>query len=144
MQRVMRLLASALVVFGIAGFASAEEAPMEISGARTVNAEQIVPLINSTPELVIIDSRKPEDFDKGAIEKAIAVTDTDMTSEVLGHVVPSKVTPVLFYCNGVKCGRAAKAVVKAVTWGYTNVYYYALGMAEWQNLGLPLTHQVAQ
>src|SRR6266851_428725 len=82
MHRVMRLLASALVVSGIAGFASAEEAPMEISGARTVTAEQIIPLINSTPELVIIDSRKAEDFDKGAIEKAIAETDTDMTPDV--------------------------------------------------------------
>jgi rhodanese-related sulfurtransferase len=45
---------------------------------------------------------------------------------------------VLFYCNGVKCGRAAKAVEKAVTVGYTRVYYYALGMDEWKAEGLPL------
>jgi rhodanese-related sulfurtransferase len=64
--------------------------------------------------------------------------DTEMTEETLAKVVPSKDTPVLFYCNGVKCGRAAKAVEKAVAWGYTKVHYYALGMEEWTRKRLPL------
>jgi rhodanese-related sulfurtransferase len=118
--------------------AAAEYAPMTIAGAKTVNADEIVALVNSTPALVIIDSRKPEDFASGAIEGAVLLTDTDMTQEMLARVAPEHGTPVLFYCNGVKCGRAAKAVAKAIEWGYRDVYYYALGIMEWDRLGLPL------
>ena len=47
-------------------------------------------------------------------------------------------TPVVMYCNGIKCGRAAKAVKAAIELGYTKVYYYALGMGEWKEKGLPV------
>jgi rhodanese-related sulfurtransferase len=115
-----------------------EEAPLQLAGAVTVNAEQIIALIKSTPEMVIIDSRKPEDFTAGAIEGAVLLTDTHMTPDALAEAVPSKATPVLFYCNGLKCGRAANAAAMAVAWGYRRVYYYALGMTEWHRLGLPV------
>ena len=76
---------------------------------------------------------------RGHLEGAIRLIDTDITSEsILAQHVKSKDAPVLFYCNGVKCGRAAKATLKAVGWGYSNVYYYALGMEEWKDRQLPL------
>jgi rhodanese-related sulfurtransferase len=65
--------------------------------------------------------------------------DTDITDEVvLAKHVKAKNAPILFYCNGLKCGRAAKATEKAVGWGYTNVHYYALGLEEWKQRKLPL------
>lgn len=137
MRLFLRLILAGMFALGVAGRAAAEEVPMQIAGAETVNAERVIALIASTPDLVIIDSRKAEDFAAGAIAGAILLTDSEMTPERLARVVPQPGTPVLFYCNGVKCGRAAKAVVKAVAWGYTKVYYYALGMTEWNSLGLP-------
>jgi len=66
----------------------------------------------------------------------VHLVDSDITGEaVLARIVKSKNEPVLFYCNGVKCGRAANATAKAVSWGYTKVYYYALGMAQWKERG---------
>ena len=136
----MRLLTVllALLILGAPEVVSAVEAPLQIAGAHTVDAEQVIALIDHTPGLVIIDSRKPEDFAAGAIEGAILLTDTDMTEGKLVKIAPNKSKPILFYCNGVKCGRAANAVTKAVKWGYKDVYYYALGMAEWEERGLPL------
>lgn len=118
--------------------AAAQDAPMEIAGAKTVNAGQIFDLVSKTPNIVILDNRKPEDFAAGHIEGAIRLIDTDVSSETLAKYIPAKDTPVLFYCNGVKCGRAAKATEKAVQLGYTQVYYYALGMDEWNTQHLPL------
>jgi rhodanese-related sulfurtransferase len=131
-------LVGALLHLGALEGASAEEAPLQIAGAHTVDAEQVIALIDRTPGLVIIDSRKAEDFAAGAIEGAILLTDTDMTERKLFKIAPNRSKPILFYCNGVKCGRAAKAVSKAVEWGYKEVYYYALGMAEWEKRGLPM------
>jgi rhodanese-related sulfurtransferase len=134
--RMVSLAFAALL--GMVAVASAEDAPMQISGANTVNAKQIFGLINKDPKLVILDNRKEEDYAAGHIEGAVRLLDTDVSSDTLAKYLSSKDVSVLFYCNGVKCGRAAKAAAKAVELGYTKVYYYALGMQEWNKEGLPL------
>ena len=127
------------LTLGFAPNALADGAPMEIKGAKTVNADAVIELIQKTNNLVILDNRSPSDYEAGHIEGSVRLIDTDITSEaaIVQHV-KSKDTPVLFYCNGLKCGRAANAVVKATEWGYQNVYYYALGLEEWKQRELPL------
>jgi rhodanese-related sulfurtransferase len=119
--------------------ALANEAPMDIKGAKTLNADSVIELIQKTSTIVILDNRSAADYEAGHIEGAVRLIDTDITEEaVLAKHVKAKNTPVLFYCNGLKCGRAAKATEKAVGWGYTNVHYYALGLEEWKQRKLPL------
>jgi rhodanese-related sulfurtransferase len=138
MTFLRNLVLAAAALIGLVGPASAQDAPMRISGAITVNAAQIFDLIGKHANLVILDNRKPEDFASGHIEGALRLIDTDVSAETLAKVIPAKNTPVLFYCNGVKCGRAAKATEKAVELGYSQVFYYALGMDEWNKEGLPM------
>ena len=127
------------LTLGFAPNALADGAPMEIKGAKTVNADTVIELIQKTDNLIIIDNRSPADYEAGHIEGSTRLIDTDITSEAaIAQHVKSKDTPVLFYCNGLKCGRAANAVVKATEWGYQNVYYYALGLEEWKQRELPL------
>jgi rhodanese-related sulfurtransferase len=133
-----RVFAAALVGLTLGVSGARADAPMSITGATTVDAKAIIALMESKPDLVIIDNRRAEDYANGFIEGAVRVLDTDLTEAVLASHVKSKATPVLFYCNGVKCGRAAKATEMAVRWGYTQVHYYALGMEEWRALGLPV------
>jgi rhodanese-related sulfurtransferase len=132
-----------MVVIGLVlGFAApvfADGAPTEIKGAKSVNADGVIALVQKLDDLVILDNRSAADFDAGHIEGAVRLIDTDITGEdVLARHVKSKDTPVLFYCNGLKCGRAAKATTKAVEWGYSKVHYYALGLEEWKQRNLPL------
>ena len=131
------LLALSLV-FLAGSPARAQDAPMSIDGARTVNAQQVIELIEKNPGLVILDNRQPADFSAGHIEGAMRLLDTDANAQSLAQHVKSKDATVLFYCNGLKCGRAAKAAKVAVDLGYTKVHYYALGMDEWRAAGLPL------
>lgn len=115
------------------------DAPMSISGATTVDADGVIELITGTPGLVILDNRREADYAAGHIEGAIRLIDTDISGPdvLVAHGVEPD-TPVLFYCNGLSCGRAANAAEMAVGWGYSNVHYYALGMGEWSELGLPV------
>jgi rhodanese-related sulfurtransferase len=138
MTPVHRLALAAAMVFGFVASAPAQDAPLHIKGATTVNARQIFELLDKSPNTVILDNRKEEDFAVGHIEGAIRLIDTDVSAETLAKHITTKDTPVLFYCNGVKCGRAAKATEKAIQLGYHQVYYYALGMDEWNKEGLPL------
>ena len=118
--------------------ALAQDAPLQIKGATTVNAKEIIDLITKNPDMVILDNRKAEDFAAGHIEGAVRLIDTDVTPESLAKAVKAKDVAVLFYCNGLKCGRAAKAAEKAIELGYSKVYYYALGMEEWNKQVLPV------
>jgi rhodanese-related sulfurtransferase len=138
MNYMRNLLAAFAALMCLGAAAAAQDAPLQIAGAKTVNAKEIFELVAKTPNMVILDNRKPEDFAAGHIEGAIRLLDTDVSAETLAQHIPSKDTPVLFYCNGVKCGRAAKASEKAVQLNYTKVYYYALGMDEWNAQRLPL------
>ena len=138
MKNVRRLFLAVLALaFAGALPASAQDAPMSIAGATTVNGQQVVDLITKNPDMAILDNRQPADFAAGHIEGAVRLLDTDTNAESLARHVKSKDTFVLFYCNGLKCGRAAKAADVAVKLGYTKVHYYALGMEEWRALGLP-------
>jgi rhodanese-related sulfurtransferase len=138
MMYVRSIFLSLAVLLGLISTLAAQDAPMQIEGARTVDARQIFDLFKSKPNLVILDNRKEEDYAAGHIEGAIRLLDTEVSPDSLAKHISAKDTPVLFYCNGVKCGRAAKAIEKAVQLGYTNVYYYALGMQEWNGEGLPV------
>jgi rhodanese-related sulfurtransferase len=135
-------MAAVVLSFGLSQvFAQilAQDAPMQIEGAKTLNSKGVIELISTTPDVVIIDNRTKADFDSGHIEGAVNIVDTSMTVESsFAGVVKSKAAPVLFYCNGIKCGRAAKATARAVGWGYSRVYYYALGIPDWKANQFPL------
>jgi rhodanese-related sulfurtransferase len=139
----MRMLATTLTALSATAVLSvaalAEDAPLAIDGATTVDADAVIELVTTTPDLIILDNRREGDFAAGHIEGAVRLLDDDIGSadDIAAHV-PSTDTPVLFYCNGLSCGRAANAAEMAIGWGYSEVYYYALGMDEWRERGLPL------
>jgi rhodanese-related sulfurtransferase len=138
-RRLCELTAGIVLAVALNAAAHAEGAPTAIKGATTVNADAVIELILKTDNLVVLDNRVVADYEAGHLEGAIRLIDTDITSEaVLAKHVRSKDTPVLFYCNGLKCGRAAIAATKAIEWGYTKVYYYAFGLEEWRKRALPL------
>lgn len=126
------------VTMGLYSVAAQADAPLEISGATTVDAEQIIGLFDTHTDLMIVDSRKASDYSAGHIEGAVLLTNTEMDEQKTASVIPSKDHPVVFYCNGIKCGRAADAVEKALGFGYNKIYYYAKGMEEWNSLSMPV------
>ena len=51
--------------------------------------------------------------------------------------VAAKDKEVVIYCAGPGCKRSSKACIKAVSWGFTKVYYFRGGLPEWRAAGLP-------
>ena len=113
-------------------------APENLPGATIVSAEEVIDMILSNPELVVIDSRKKAEYIKGHIEGAINILNTELALEGLESIVPDRTTPVLFYCNGVRCLRSSDSITKAVGWGYTNIFWFRGGWKEWTEKRLPV------
>ena len=117
------------------------KAPEFIDGTKRVSAEEVVELATNIPDLIIIDARKTSDRESaGWIEGSVGLPDYDTSAESLAKHIPSKTTPVLFYCNGVKCGRSVKSSRVAVESGYQNIYWFRGGWEEWTQKGMPETH----
>lgn len=123
----------------MASVQAAEDVPDTIPGTTKISAEQLISLVEKHPDLVIIDSRKGSDRDKGFIEGSKHLVDTDTTPETLAKVAPNKAAPVVFFCNGVKCGRSGKAAQVAIKAGYSKIYWFRSGWEEWTAKGFPVS-----
>jgi len=140
----MKLMTKLLIFIGLSllvsniTFAEGKLVPEFIDGTTRVNAEQMIELVDKYANLVIVDSRKASDYEKGYIEGSSSLPDTQTSAESLHKVIDSKQTPVVFYCNGVKCGRSLKAAKVAIDSGYKLVYWFRGGMEEWEAKGLPV------
>jgi rhodanese-related sulfurtransferase len=111
--------------------------PESIPGSKKVDAEGVIQLVNQIPELLVIDARITSDRKQGFIEGSVSLPDIDTNCNSLARIIPGKSAPVLFFCNGVRCGRSAKSVKIALDCGYNNVFWFRGGFEEWQAKGYP-------
>lgn len=111
--------------------------PDTIEGSTRVDAEGLIELVDTTPNVTIIDSRIETDRAQGHIEGSVSLPDESTTCKSLEQVISIKDEPVLFYCNGPKCGRSAVAVRIARECGYSNIFWFRGGFEEWKQKKYP-------
>ncbi len=83
-------------------------------------------------EVVVIDARGTDSYSKGHVPAAKDVGVEKMTPEMLPQ---DKSKPVVFYCGSKQCPASDMAANKAANWGYTNVWVYKGGIADWKAAG---------
>ena len=112
--------------------------PETIDGVTIVDAEGLIETVTHNPGVILIDSRIIADRTEGFIEGSVSLPDIGTDCDSLASTVPGLATPVLFYCNGIKCGRSARAATIAIDCGYANIYWFRNGLEEWQAQEYPL------
>jgi len=112
-------------------------APEEIPDVVRVDAEGLIETVRTVKDLVLIDSRIAMDRKQGYIEGSVSLPDVETDCESLAAVVPSETHPVLFYCNGPRCGRSVAAIAVARDCGYSKLYWFRGGFKEWSEKGYP-------
>jgi len=113
-------------------------APENIQDVIIVSAEQVIEMILANPELIVIDSRKKTEYQKGHIEGAINILNTRLKHEDLERIAPDKSRKILFYCNGTRCLRSSDSIRKAKSWGYKQLIWFRGGWKEWTEKRLPV------
>lgn len=136
-----RLVSLSLLVSLIPPMVLAEpvvEVPDHIDGATTLTAEELIELVNSRDDLLVIDSRLAGDRSFGYLEDSISLPDIDTDCDALEDLAADKQTAMAFYCNGVNCGRSVRAVEQARSCGYRALYWFKGGIQEWKEKNYPL------
>ncbi len=108
-----------------------------IEGYRVIDTNGLKNLLDSGAQITVVDARNPEEYQevhiKGAINIPVKQWDT-----YVSHLPADKSAKIVFYCNGVKCGKSKKAAKKAMEIGYENIFVYAEGMPVWEEKGFPI------
>ncbi|MEE8548431.1 MAG: rhodanese-like domain-containing protein, partial [Alphaproteobacteria bacterium] len=115
---------------------SAEVSPTEVEGAVTVSPAMAKALLDRG--VPFVDVRGDSPWNLGHIPGAVHLELKKVFGEATLSAVVGGDQEVVIYCSGPKCLRSSKACVKAVSWGFTNVYYFRDGLPGWKAAGYPV------
>lgn len=90
---------------------------------------------------VILDARKPEEYQEGHIPGALNFygNEPEKFAPLVMPQIPDKTKEIITYCHGGDCDlslQTAKALKEA---GYTHVEIFTGGWPDWQKAGYPIT-----
>lgn len=139
--------------------------PATLAGATVVTTEELRRLLKRADDVVLIDvlpaPRRPPNLRPGALwlpkkrrnipgsvwlpnigYGVLPVEEEDyFRRNLLRVTVGDKGRRLLFYCLA-DCWMSWNAAKRAVSWGYTDVYWYPDGTDGWADAGLPLEESV--
>lgn len=109
--------------------------PESIAGIHTITTETLVAALTSDKPPLLIDARIKKDRDYGYIENSTSLPDIQTNCKSLKKITANKEQQLIFYCNGVQCGRSAVSIKVARSCGYQHLSWYKGGFAEWKEQG---------
>ncbi|MBQ0009955.1 MAG: rhodanese-like domain-containing protein [Ruminococcus sp.] len=93
---------------------------METTTIRKISFADAKKMMDTVPELVILDVREEEEYITGHAVGAELLPVDDITAESAAKAIPTPDTPVLLYCRS--GARSALAAEKLTSLGYRNLY----------------------
>ena len=124
-----------ILAFLLAPEAGAQESPLRVDGATTVDAATAKTLFDRG--VGFVDVRGKDLWEAGHIPGAAYLDLFSGFNEDNLLKVAAKDQEVVIYCAGPGCKRSGKACAKAVSWGFEKVYYFRTGYPAWRAAGFP-------
>jgi len=133
--RRLKVFLTLVVFFALGSRAGTADTPQPFEIMTTA---QLQAVMQSKPyKFLIIDSRNPEEFQDVHLPGAVNIPEKKFDEHV-GQLPADKETRLIFYCNGLKCGKSKRSATKASTLGYRYLFVYEEGMPVWEEAGLPI------
>ncbi len=124
-----------LLLFALLPSAVLAEAPLTVRGVSTIPTEKAKELFDKGA--LFVDVRSAKRFAEGHIASAVNLDVEGALNASSLAKLAEKDKEIVFYCDGVECGRSAVAAKLAVDWGYKSPFYYRGGWPAWQRAGFP-------
>jgi rhodanese-related sulfurtransferase len=136
-MRFFRFGLAVLLVSSI-WFSFALAAEKENASYKVLSSEELKALTEQTaPGLIVVDARSVEEYQEVHIKNAISIPLSKLEKD--SSLLPtSKEARLVFYCNGIKCGKSGKSAKIALENGFRDVSVYADGMPVWEEKGYPI------
>ncbi len=135
-MKMFRFVSLVLLVVSLNAVCLAAEKTKE--GFSVISSEQLKGVLEKKPAgLLLIDARSPQEYQDAHILNAVSIplSALEKDSSVLNA---PKDAQLVFYCNGIKCGKSGKAAQIAQKMGYKDITIYSDGMPVWEEKGYPI------
>lgn len=110
---------------------------MAAADFAVISTEQLKQLVDQKEKVTLIDARTPAEYREAHITSAVNIPEKEF--EMTKQQLPAaKDTLLVFYCNGVKCGKSKKVARLVQSLGYTNILVYSEGIPVWEEHNFPL------
>lgn len=104
---------------------------------KVITTERLKEMLDEKKGFILVDARTKDEYQDAHIGKAVNIQEKNF--DELAVFLPSdKKALLVFYCNGVKCGKSKKVAAKARGAGYTNILVYMDGFPVWEEKGMPI------
>lgn len=106
-------------------------------GYGVIDTKGLKELLDRNDQTLVFDTRNPEEYQEVHLKGAQSLPLKEF--DRLKHLLPAdRSRLVIFYCNGIKCGKSKKTALKAMALGYDKILIYAEGMPVWEEKGMPI------
>lgn len=102
-----------------------------------VHAADIKTWLDLNKSMVIFDARTKE-YDDGKRLPGAKLVPYTSSEEEIQKLVPSKDTPIIVYCSNAHCPASKLLADRLLDMGYTKIYKYPDGLADWIKRGYPI------
>lgn len=106
---------------------------------EVMHADDIKAALDGGKTLVILDARTKEYDDGNRLPGAKFMPYTS-TDKDIKQAIPSVDTPIVVYCSNAHCPASKFLADKLLQLGYTKIYKYPEGIADWTKRGYPVDH----
>lgn len=128
---------------GIIAFASIAAVLVSLASAQAaadfpvISTDELKNYVDQKENMVLVDARTPQEYRAAHIKGAINIPEKEF-DEAAKQLPADKKTLLIFYCNGVKCGKSKRVAQKVEPLGYTAILIYKEGIPVWEERNLPL------
>lgn len=102
-----------------------------------ISTDDVKKFIDLKEPMLLIDARTPEEYREAHITGAVNIPEKGF-EQAAAQLPTDKNTLLVFYCNGVKCGKSKRVAQKVKPLGYTAILIYSEGIPVWEERNLPL------
>jgi rhodanese-related sulfurtransferase len=107
-------------------------------GFPILSSEELKSLLESKrADTVLIDARTALEYQEAHLLSAVSIP-LNVLEKDSSVLTAAKNAHLVFYCNGIKCGKSGKSALIARSLGYRDISIYAEGMPVWEEKGYPL------
>ena len=110
-------------------------APMHVSGSQNVDSQKAYEMFKKGAKF--IDVRPSRFLKNGKIKNAYHLYVGSFSKQKLNSIAKENEN-IIIYCNGQSCSLTAEAIIKALDYGYKNIFYYRDGYPAWKYYKLPI------
>ncbi len=102
----------------------------------SIDREDLTRRLDEHWDALLVEVLTPVYFDEFHLPGAINVPYDENFSEAIGEIAPDKARPIVVYCANTECPMSLDAAKKLDELGYTSVFDYTAGKADWKAAGL--------